>query len=74
MEPNNAPLNESLATNRTSDAGAGEAITLRTLARMSREHKRFTCLTCYDATTARWLDRAGVEVLLVGDTAAEVIV
>jgi len=73
VEPNNAPLNESLATNRTTDAGAGEAITLRTLARMSREHKRFTCLTCYDATTARWLDRAGVEVLLVGDTAAEVI-
>jgi len=33
----------------------------------------FACLTCYDATTARWLERAGVHVLLVGDTAAEVI-
>ncbi len=33
----------------------------------------FACLTCYDATTARWLARAGVHVLLVGDTAAEVI-
>lgn len=33
----------------------------------------FACLTCYDATTARWLERAGVPVLLVGDTAAEVI-
>jgi 3-methyl-2-oxobutanoate hydroxymethyltransferase len=38
-----------------------------------REGQRLACLTCYDATTARWLDRAGVEVLLVGDSAAEVI-
>ena len=29
--------------------------------------------TCYDATTARWLQRAGVPLLLVGDTAAEMI-
>ncbi|MCE9619968.1 MAG: 3-methyl-2-oxobutanoate hydroxymethyltransferase [Planctomycetes bacterium] len=73
MEPDNTPLNESLATSRSADAGRGEAVTLRTLARMAREQKRFACLTCYDATTARWLDRAGIEVLLVGDTAAEVI-
>jgi 3-methyl-2-oxobutanoate hydroxymethyltransferase len=38
-----------------------------------RERKTFAALTCYDATTARWLERAGVPVLLVGDTAAEVI-
>ena len=30
-------------------------------------------LTCYDATTARWLARAGVHCLLVGDTAAEMV-
>lgn len=30
-------------------------------------------LTCYDAGTARLMQEAGVEVLLVGDTAAEVI-
>jgi 3-methyl-2-oxobutanoate hydroxymethyltransferase len=30
-------------------------------------------LTCYDATTARWLYRGGVRCLLVGDTAAHVI-
>ena len=50
-----------------------EATTLRTLLRQVREGGRFACLTCYDATTARWLDRAGVECLLVGDSAAEVI-
>lgn len=33
----------------------------------------FACLTCYDATTARWLVRSGVQSLLVGDTAAEMI-
>jgi len=40
---------------------------------MAGEGTPFACLTCYDATTARWLERAGVHVLLVGDTAAEVI-
>ena len=50
-----------------------ETTTLRTLLRQARSGGRFACLTCYDATTARWLDRAGVEALLVGDSAAEVI-
>jgi len=48
-------------------------VTIRTLQRARERGERFACLTCYDATTARWLERAGVSVLLVGDTAAEVI-
>jgi 3-methyl-2-oxobutanoate hydroxymethyltransferase len=40
---------------------------------MAREGRPFACLTCYDATTARWLARGGVHLLLVGDTAAEVV-
>lgn len=40
---------------------------------MATSGEAFSCLTCYDATTARWLARGGVHVLLVGDTAAEVI-
>lgn len=40
---------------------------------MADRGEAFAALTCYDATTAKWLDRAGVPVLLVGDTAAEVI-
>lgn len=40
---------------------------------MASKGEPFACLTCYDATTARWLERAGVHLLLVGDTAAEVI-
>jgi 3-methyl-2-oxobutanoate hydroxymethyltransferase len=46
---------------------------MRTLRRMARDAEPFACLTCYDATTARWLEAAGVHVLLVGDTAAEVV-
>ena len=48
-------------------------ITLRTIARWMHAGEKFACLTCYDATTARWLQQAGVPVLLVGDTAAEMI-
>ena len=50
-----------------------QRVTLQTLARMARAGEPFACLTCYDATTARWLARGGVHVLLVGDTAAEVV-
>ena len=50
-----------------------QPVTLRTLFRMAKDRTPFACLTCYDATTARWLERAGVLVLLVGDSAAEVI-
>lgn len=50
-----------------------EPITLKTLNRMKRAGERFACLTAYDFTTARWLERAGVHVLLAGDSAAEVV-
>ena len=50
-----------------------EPVTLRTVRDLVARGEAFACLTCYDATTARWLERAGVPVLLVGDTAAEVI-
>ena len=51
----------------------GKPVTLRTLRRFVKDGRKFACLTCYDATTARWLERAGVPLLLVGDTAAEMI-
>ena len=50
-----------------------QRVTLQTLARMARAAEPFACLTCYDATTAKWLARGGVHVLLVGDTAAEMV-
>ncbi len=66
-----SPTNPSSA--KTSDSGLPEPITLKTLKRMKRQGEPFACLACYDATTARWLERAGVHLLLAGDSAAQVI-
>ena len=57
----------------SASAEAPAPVSIRTIAKWRREGVKFACLTCYDATTARWLERAGVPMLLVGDTAAEVI-
>ncbi|MHC4910839.1 MAG: 3-methyl-2-oxobutanoate hydroxymethyltransferase, partial [Planctomycetota bacterium] len=48
-------------------------MTIKTLQRMVRDKTPIACLTCYDATTARLLQAARVPLLLVGDTAAEMI-
>lgn len=47
--------------------------TLKTIKAMTKRKEPFACLACYDATTARWLERAGVPVLLAGDSAAQVV-
>ncbi|HYS28073.1 MAG TPA: 3-methyl-2-oxobutanoate hydroxymethyltransferase, partial [Candidatus Limnocylindria bacterium] len=44
------------------------SITIADLRTWKAERKRFTMLTAYDYTTARWLDRAQIPVLLVGDS------
>ena len=56
-----------------SGGGAGQKHTIRSLQKWAATGTAFPCLTCYDATTARWLERAGIPLLLVGDTAAETI-
>lgn len=48
-------------------------MTLRTLRQWIKQGRKFAMLTCYDATTAAWLWRGGVRTLLVGDTAAQMI-
>ena len=53
--------------------GAHEKITLATLRELKHSGKKFSALTCYDAATARLMEAAGTEVLLVGDSAAEVV-
>jgi 3-methyl-2-oxobutanoate hydroxymethyltransferase len=44
------------------------SVTVQDLRKWKAEHTRFTMLTAYDYTTARWLDRAGIPVILVGDS------
>src|SRR2546427_8977209 len=41
---------------------------IRDLRKWKTEGKKFTMLTAYDYLTASWLDRAGIPVLLVGDS------
>src|SRR3972149_9051017 len=48
-------------------------ITLATLREMKQRGEKFACLTAYDASFARILEEAGVEVLLVGDSLGMVI-
>ena len=48
-------------------------VTLRTLRKWSKANEKWAMLTCYDATTARWMAEAGLPTMLVGDTAAEMI-
>lgn len=62
-----------MSKEQTPSGGGSAPVSIRTLRRMAARGEPFACLTCYDATTARWLERAGVHLLLVGDTAAEVI-
>ena len=50
-----------------------KAVTLKSLAKMASDGEPFACLACYDFTTAKWLERGGVHVLLAGDSAANVV-
>ena len=52
---------------------ADKRITVRDLRKWARNGDKFAMLTCYDATTAAWLWRGGLRTILVGDTAAQVI-
>jgi 3-methyl-2-oxobutanoate hydroxymethyltransferase len=48
-------------------------VTIHTLRKMKQAGERISMLTAYDATFARLLDRAGVEILLVGDSLGMVV-
>ncbi|MFM7289293.1 MAG: 3-methyl-2-oxobutanoate hydroxymethyltransferase, partial [Bacteroidota bacterium] len=48
-------------------------VTTHTLAEMKEAGEKISMLTAYDYTMAKLLDRAGVDVLLVGDSASNVM-
>ncbi len=47
--------------------------TIATLKKMKEEGNRITMLTCYDYSTAKRMDEAGIEILLVGDSLGNTI-
>lgn len=50
----------------------GKAVSTFTLRKYKEEGRKIVCLTAYDYSTAKILDRAGVDVILVGDSLAMV--
>lgn len=48
-------------------------ITMPALMDMKRQGKRISALTAYDYATARLVDEAGIEMILVGDSLAQVV-
>jgi 3-methyl-2-oxobutanoate hydroxymethyltransferase len=46
----------------------GEKLTVRSFARMKRDGVKITALTAYDAPTARFAEKCGVDLVLVGDS------
>lgn len=51
----------------------GERVTVQTLLTMKQTGRRVAVLTAYDYPTARFLDEAGADVLLVGDSLGMVV-
>ena len=61
------------ATPERSGPSTGRKVTTHSLRKMKRQGKRITALTAYDYLTARLIDEAGIDLILVGDSAAMVV-
>jgi 3-methyl-2-oxobutanoate hydroxymethyltransferase len=48
-------------------------LTINDLQKMKRQGEKITMLTCYDATFAAEMDRAGVDIILIGDSLGMVV-
>ena len=50
-----------------------QKITTTTIHDKKLRHEPITCLTAYDYATARLVDQAGIDMILVGDSLAQVV-
>src|SRR5437660_2013787 len=51
--------------------GAGYKVTTTSLSEQKLRHEPISCLTAYDFATARLVDEAGIDMVLVGDSLAQ---
>ena len=58
--------------NRSAQQKSSAHVTTRRLLDMKQNGEKISMLTAYDYTMARILDRAGLDVILVGDSASNV--
>src|SRR5256886_17379407 len=48
-------------------------VTIPGILEKKNQHQPITCLTAYDYATARLVDQAGIDMILVGDSLAQVV-
>ena len=60
----------SLTSPRSADAAK---VTLNSIQEKKQQHQPITCLTAYDYATSRLVDQAGIDMILVGDSLAMVV-
>lgn len=60
----------SLTSPRSGDAAK---VTLASIQEKKQQHQPITCLTAYDYATSRLVDQAGIDMILVGDSLAMVV-
>jgi 3-methyl-2-oxobutanoate hydroxymethyltransferase len=63
----------STAPGKTPSSGGRQPVTIPQVAEMKRSGERIVMVTAYDYPSAQIVDEAGVDVVLVGDTAAMVV-
>jgi 3-methyl-2-oxobutanoate hydroxymethyltransferase len=61
-----------MSTERQPSPAPDRKVTTLRLQEMKRAGEKISCLTAYDFLTARLLDRAGIDLILVGDSASMV--
>jgi 3-methyl-2-oxobutanoate hydroxymethyltransferase len=59
--------------NGGASAGARPKVTTLSIQEKKQRHEQITCLTAYDYATSRLVDEAGIDMILVGDSLAQVV-
>jgi 3-methyl-2-oxobutanoate hydroxymethyltransferase len=69
--PQDDPHSEKRLSDQSFPNSLNQKITTASLREMKLRHEPITCLTAYDYATARLVDEAGIEMILVGDSLAQ---